>query len=114
MGVRDVWGNAALSKRFRSSCVMAVTVAAVVLAGAVAARDGAVAAPADSGSAKLTFTPGENSEYTFDTGVLRGTMRQGGRSLGLSSVTHIASGVRLDGSVGILNYYRVFTTNQRH
>ncbi|MCX5643685.1 MAG: hypothetical protein NTZ17_03220 [Phycisphaerae bacterium] len=65
-------------------------------------------------SRKLTFVPNDKGEYTFDTGVLRGTLRQGGKSQGLSSVTYVPTGARLDRSMGILSYYRVFTTNKRY
>ena len=34
---------------------------------------------------KLAFVANDKGEYTFDTGVLRGTLRQGGKSLGLRS-----------------------------
>ncbi len=64
--------------------------------------------------AKLAFIANDKGEYTFDTGVLRGTLRQGGKSQGLSSVTYIPTGARLDRSMGILSYYRVFTTNHRY
>jgi hypothetical protein len=65
-------------------------------------------------SRKLAFVPNDKGEYTFDTGVLRGTLRQGGKSQGLSSVTYLPTGARLDRSMGILSYYRVFTTNKRY
>jgi len=60
------------------------------------------------------FAAGANGEYTFDTGALRGKLRQGGKSRGLSSVVHTASGTRLDGSMGILSPYRIFTANKRY
>ena len=62
----------------------------------------------------LTFKPDDKGGYTFDTGILRGTLRQDGKSRGLSSVVHIPSGTRLDGGVGIAGHYRVFTTNKRY
>jgi len=65
-------------------------------------------------SPKLAFVAKDKGEYTFDTGVLRGTLRQGGKSQGLAPVIHIPSGARLDRSMGILSYYRVFTTNKRY
>jgi hypothetical protein len=65
-------------------------------------------------SSKLAFVANDKGEYTFDTGVLRGTLRQGGKSQGLSSVIHVPTGARLDRSMGILSYYRVFTTNKRY
>ncbi|MBM4027537.1 MAG: hypothetical protein FJ280_19340 [Planctomycetes bacterium] len=65
-------------------------------------------------SSNLAFVPNDKGEYTFDTGVLRGTLRAGGKSLGLSSVVHVPSGTRLDRSMGLLSHYRVFTTGQRY
>jgi hypothetical protein len=65
-------------------------------------------------SPKLAFVANDKGEYTFDTGVLRGTLRQGGKAQGLSSVIYIPTGARLDRSMGLLSHYRVFTTNQRY
>jgi hypothetical protein len=65
-------------------------------------------------SPKLAFVANDKGEYTFDTGVLRGTLRQGGKSLGLAPVIHIPTGARLDRSMGILSFYRVFTTGKRY
>src|SRR5512138_286792 len=71
-------------------------------------------APGEAGEKPApVFTAGANNEYTFDTGVLRGKLRAGGRSAGLSSVTHV-SGVRLDASMGLLGHYRVFSANRRY
>lgn len=65
-------------------------------------------------SSKLAFIANDKGEYTFDTGVLRGTLRQGGKSLGLAPVIHVPTGARLDRSMGILSFYRVFTTGKRY
>jgi hypothetical protein len=65
-------------------------------------------------SGKLAFVANDKGEYTFDTGVLRGVLRPGGKSQGLSSVTYVPTGARLDRSMGILSHYRVFTTNKRY
>jgi hypothetical protein len=65
-------------------------------------------------SPKLAFVANDKGEYTFDTGVLRGTLRQGGKSLGLAPVIHVPTGARLDRSMGILSFYRVFTTGKRY
>jgi len=62
----------------------------------------------------LAFTPGDNGEYRFDTGVLRGVLRPDGKSRGLSSVVHVPSGTRLDRGVGIVSHYRVFTAGKRY
>ncbi len=65
-------------------------------------------------SSKPVFIANDKGEYTFDTGILRGTLRQGGKSLGLAPVIHIPTGARLDRSMGILSFYRVFTTGKRY
>jgi hypothetical protein len=62
----------------------------------------------------LAFKPAANGGYTFDTGVLKGMLRENGTSRALTSVVHIPSGMRLDGSVGIAGHYRVFTKNKRY
>ncbi len=62
----------------------------------------------------LRFSPGTNNDYTFDTGVMRGKLRAGGRSTGISSVVHIPTGTRLDASMGLFGHYRVFTSNHRY
>jgi len=65
-------------------------------------------------SRKPAFVANDKGEYTFDTGVLRGTLRQGSKSLGLAPVIHVPTGARLDRSMGILSFYRVFTTGKRY
>ena len=65
--------------------------------------------------ATLAFKQAGNESYTFDTGILRGTLRQEGRSIGLLSLEHIPSGSRLDGNdYGVFSHYRVFTANKRY
>jgi hypothetical protein len=63
---------------------------------------------------RLGFVAGDKGAYTFDTSVLRGALCSEGKPRGLSSVTHVPSGAKLDGGAGILGYYRVFTTNKRY
>lgn len=65
-------------------------------------------------SSRLAFTAAPGGEFQFDTGVLRGTLRPKGRSIGLATVVHVRSGVRLDRSQGLFSHYRVFTTGQRY
>jgi len=65
-------------------------------------------------SPKIAIVADGKGGYTFDTGVLRGTLCPNGKLQGLTSVTHIPSGARLDRSMGILSYYRVFTTGTRY
>lgn len=63
---------------------------------------------------KITISADGKGGYTFDTGVLRGTLCPSGKLQGLTSVTHVPSGTRLDRSMGILSFYRVFTTGKRY
>ena len=65
-------------------------------------------------SPALRFLANDKGEYAFDTGVLRGTLRQDAKPRGLSSVVHVPTGTRLDASLGICSHYRVFTTNHRY
>jgi hypothetical protein len=62
----------------------------------------------------LSFAASGTNGFTFDTGVLRGKLRAGGESRGLSSVVHVPTGVTLDSSMGLFGHYRVFTANHRY
>ncbi len=62
----------------------------------------------------LAFSASGTNEFTFDTGVLKGKLRAGGKSRGLSSVVHLPTGTTLDSSVGIFGHYRVFSANKRY
>lgn len=98
----------------KGPCMMIVASILVLLASPAVGREVSAGVPSGAEPAGLAFTRNANGEYTFDTGVLRGTLRQGGRSVGLSSVVHLPSGARLDRGLGIAGYYRVFTTNKRY
>ena len=63
---------------------------------------------------KLAFTENQGGGYEFDTGILRGRLREAGKGLGLTSAVHVSTGTMLNGAYGILSYYRVFTTNKRY
>jgi len=82
----------------------------------IIATASAIAGPAVSQESprSLAFAQSDQGGYTFDTGVLRGTLCAGGKPQGLVSVVHIPTGTRLDRGAGILSYYRVFTTNKRY
>jgi len=67
---------------------------------------------ADNG--RLAFVAAGTNGFTFDTGVLKGRLRAGGKSTGLSSVVHVPTGATLDSSMGLFGHYRVFTTKKRH
>lgn len=70
---------------------------------------------AHSESPSLVFKQAGDEAYTFDTGVLRGTLRNEGRSIGLLSLEHAPTGIRLDGNnYGLFSHYRVFTAGKRY
>ncbi len=63
------------------------------------------------------FTPGNvTGEFSIETSVLRGTLAVGGLSFGLHPIVHVADNTELTGPtpMGLLNYYRIFTTNFRY
>jgi hypothetical protein len=62
---------------------------------------------------KLRFQP-SGDEFVFDTGLLKGKLRAGGRSLGLCSVVHVPSGAQISRSMGLFGHYRVFSANRRY
>jgi hypothetical protein len=62
----------------------------------------------------LAFTASGTNEFAFNTGVLKGKLRAGGKSTGLSSVVHLPTGVSLDSSKGLFGHYRVFSANKRY
>ena len=66
------------------------------------------------GNARLLFSASGTNEFTFDTGLLKGKLRAGGKSKGLSSVVHQPTGITLDSSMGLFGHYRVFSTNKRY
>ncbi len=79
---------------------------------------GSISIAAMAESPKPVFTPAATAgEFNFDTGVLKGVMRGGGTSIGLVPAeftpNHLAL-AKTPGLPGLLNYYRVFTTNHRH
>lgn len=81
---------------------------ALVIGGAV------YGASEQASPAPPQFTAAGNGEFEFNTGFLRGKLRAGGKSMGLSSVIHVPSGKRLDRSNGLFSHYRVFTHNVRY
>ena len=72
------------------------------------------AQPAANQKQLLAFRPAGSNEFTFDTGALRGKLRAKGLSTGLSEVIYVATGTRLDASMGLLSHYRVFSANKRY
>ncbi len=97
---------------FGSLLCGSVGIALVLSQIETAASDALVPPTAPAGA--LAFKPSTNGEFMFDTGVLRGTLRAGGKSLGLSSVIHVPTGKRLDRSNGLFSHYRVFSKGVRY
>jgi len=89
-------------------CIAIVVCAMTILVSLTFAGD--VAGKPD----KFAFTANKDGGYEFDTGILRGGLRQAGKGLGLTSAVHVPTGTTLNGAYGILSYYRVFTTNKRY
>jgi hypothetical protein len=85
-----------------------VCAVALCILAAIAGEPGAPAG--GSADAKLAFTAA-GKEYTFNTGVLRGTLRGGGKSKGLLPV--LCGDVGIAGSLGILSPYRLLTADAR-
>lgn len=110
---RYAWHSLPSRPKMRS-CIVAVASVVVLFFSLTGAAEVSDAKPGESVSAKLAFTSNKEGGYTFDTGILRGQLLHAGKSLGLSSVVHVPSGLRLDGAFGIASYYRVFTTNTRY
>ncbi|MFP4502912.1 MAG: hypothetical protein ACLFTT_18110 [Candidatus Hydrogenedentota bacterium] len=87
-----------------------ILVVMFVLYGSMAAAQ-TEEAPAPSLAFTATIVDGA---FTFDTGVLRGHLRHGGGSIGLVPMHHVPTETPLANIPGILNYYRVFSTNHRY
>jgi hypothetical protein len=89
---------------------------AVVLcvgAAAVWETEGRAGAAGESPSARLAFTAA-GQEFRFDTGVLRGTLREGGKSLGLRPVLEGSSATPVAGAFGLFSPYRLLTADARY
>ncbi|HPD14354.1 MAG TPA: hypothetical protein PLE19_05360 [Planctomycetota bacterium] len=64
-------------------------------------------------AAELAFAA-EGKEFRFDTGLVRGTLRPQGRSLGLAAVVDAASGTMLSGAYGLCSHYRLLDAESRY
>jgi len=62
----------------------------------------------------LHFRNGDDGEFHFNTGVLRGLLRATGKSNGLFPVTYNKDGSEITLGEGLLNHYRVFTRGKRY
>jgi hypothetical protein len=85
--------------RARTTCALFCTALALLTGSAVA---------------EPAFTPDGKGGFTFDTGVLRGTLCANGKSSGLTSVVHVPTETRLDKGSGLFGYYRLLETDERY
>ena len=61
------------------------------------------------------FAPGTvPGEFQVTTSDVSGTLRLGGISFGFSPFEHVPTETNLVSAMGLLNYYRIFTTNHRY
>jgi len=66
-------------------------------------------------SEKLRFkATGTKGEYKFDTGIIRGTLRSEGQSRGLSEVIYLPKKIKIDSSMGLFGFYRIFSGPRRY
>ncbi|MCC6264281.1 MAG: hypothetical protein IT169_11940 [Bryobacterales bacterium] len=67
-----------------------------------------------SSPAQLHFQPASDGSFHFDTGVLKGTFRQEGRSIGLLPATYSPNEINLATSMGLFGLYRTFANGKRY
>ncbi len=101
-------GHSGTNRMTQTLCIVIVACAMTITVSLTFAGD------VTGGTGRLAFTENKEGGYEFDTGILRGGLRQAGKGLGLTSAVHIPTGTALNGAYGILSYYRVFTTNKRY
>lgn len=87
-------------------------IGALLLAAGLGAR-GAEPAAAGADAARLRFEA-SGAEFRFDTGVWRGTLRGGGRPMGLTALIEDASGTNVVGRQGIVSFYRLLDAGARY
>jgi hypothetical protein len=68
---------------------------------------------AENAEAGLRFSEDAAGGFSFDTGVLRGKLRAGSKSGGLSDVIHVPSDAKVSQTYGLFGHYRVFAANRR-
>jgi sugar phosphate isomerase/epimerase len=82
------------------------------LAGLLFIASAAAGEPAETAPGRLAFTAA-GKEYRFDTGVLRGTLREGGKSLGIKPMLEGTADTPVAGAFGLLSPYRLLTADAR-
>ena len=102
------WSSPAPAAARPAGFVLVACLVAAWSAGPGPARAAEKKAPA----ARLAFTA-SGREFRFDTGKLRGTLREGGKSLGLRPVLAGTSSAPVAGAFGLLSPYRLLTADAR-
>jgi hypothetical protein len=99
------------SNGLRSSCQRREFLRASLGASAawLIAGTGAADAPAD----RLAFVS-DPPQFSFDTGTLRGMLRQDGQSRGLMPLADVASGKPIAGAYGVFSHYRLLDAENRY
>lgn len=72
---------------------------------------------AENGAPDLRIRPDDGAGFRYDTGVLAGRLREDGKSLGLSGVVYLPTGLALTQTklnFGLLSFYRIFAGNRRY
>jgi hypothetical protein len=69
---------------------------------------------AHTAGANPRFRPLGGGEFEFNTGVLSGRLRSGGRFVGLLPLVHLPTGAVLTRNAGLVGHYRVFSRGRRY
>lgn len=87
--------------------------AAITFARSVGAAEQEPAAGTGGVAPKLAFVL-DGKEFRFDTGLLQGTLRPQGRSLGLGPAVDSTSRATLTGGAGLFSHYRLLDAEARY
>ncbi len=89
-----------MTQRNRVLCVSAITVLSWLVQ------------PANAD--ELKFKPEGEGQFSFDTGVIHGSLSGDGKRNGIISLVHAKTGEQLAHGVGLLNLYRLFSSSDRY
>lgn len=91
----------------------AAVLGALLLAAGLGARGAEPVAAAGADAGRLRFEA-SGGEFRFDTGAWRGTLRGGGRPVGLTALIEDATGTNVAGRQGIVSFYRMLDAEARY
>jgi len=99
------------------NCLCGKVIVAVLVGRALVCvgrgAEGGLAGAGRGGAAALRFVA-DGKQFLFDTGSLRGILRQGDRSAGLAEVVEAQSGVKVSASLGLFSHYRLLDADARY